>query len=124
MSWTGEKAEDPLTFDMYLDDRDEASGSLYEDDGISVRYKSGLFRRTAVNARRGANGLEVELQHAGGDYRVAPRQIIFSIRSKDRVAHACSVDGASGGCELMQKPEGGLQVRIRDNGENHRIVIQ
>jgi len=124
MNWTGEKPVDPLTFDVYPDDKDEASGSLYEDDGTTVAYKSGAFRRTSVTARAAVSGFEIDLQRAGGDYKISPREMVFTVRSKLKVAHACSVDGASTGCQLMQRPEGGVQVRIRDDGENHRIVIQ
>ena len=48
MSWVGEKALDPLTFEIYPDERGQARGVLYEDDGTSPAYLTGAVRRTEI----------------------------------------------------------------------------
>ncbi|HKR01067.1 MAG TPA: glycoside hydrolase family 31 protein, partial [Pyrinomonadaceae bacterium] len=46
MNYVGEKPKDPVTFYIHPDDAGRAVTTLYEDDGTSPAYKSGVYRRT------------------------------------------------------------------------------
>src|SRR6185369_17111001 len=66
LNYVGEKPVDPITFNIYPDDAGSASGSLYEDDGLSPAYKSGAFRRTRLAVRRGPGGFTVSIAPVEG----------------------------------------------------------
>src|ERR1044071_6394379 len=53
MNYVGEKPADPITVKIYPDESRSASGTLYEDDGLSPAYKTGAFLRTTFTSRRG-----------------------------------------------------------------------
>src|SRR6185503_9839205 len=49
MKYTGEKPQDPISFHISPAASGSASGTLYEDDGVSPGYKQGAFRRTIAS---------------------------------------------------------------------------
>lgn len=49
MQYTGEKAWDPITLDVYPAGGAKNQATLYEDDGISNAYTSGAFRKTKIS---------------------------------------------------------------------------
>jgi alpha-glucosidase len=67
MQHTGERPLDPLTLYINLNENGRAAGSLYEDDGESMDYTQGAFRRTRLIAERRGSGVHVEeaLEHRG-----------------------------------------------------------
>lgn len=84
LNYVGEKPGSPITFNIYPDDSGAASGSLYEDDGLTPAYKSGAFRRTAVSARRGPRGFVVSVGTPEGTYDPGPRKFDFVVKSAER----------------------------------------
>jgi alpha-glucosidase len=84
LNYVGEKPVDPITFNIYPDDKGSASAQLYEDDGISPSYKTGEFRRTAVTARRGHRGTTVSIGAAEGTYNPGARKFEFVLKSDGR----------------------------------------
>ena len=76
LNYVGEKPVDPITFNIYPDDAGTASTILYEDDGISPAYKSGNFRRTKIEFRRG----KTETKTVEGTYNPSPRKFNFVVK--------------------------------------------
>ena len=79
LKYVGEKPVDPITFNIYPDDKGSASTELYEDDGISPAYKTGAFRRTAVSVRPRSRGFLVSVGAAEGTYNPGPRKFKFVV---------------------------------------------
>ena len=81
LNYVGEKANDPLTFNIYPDDKGSASVTLYEDDGLSPAYKQDGFRRTTVSVSRVLGGYAVNIGAPNGRYNPGPRKFNFQIKS-------------------------------------------
>ena len=84
MKYVGEKTPDPITFAVYPDEKDSASTTLYEDDGISPAYLNGTFSRTSMVVRRAANSYLVNLKARQGNYNPGSRSFVFVIKSAIR----------------------------------------
>ncbi|HEY6802447.1 MAG TPA: glycoside hydrolase family 31 protein [Pyrinomonadaceae bacterium] len=87
MSYVGEKRSDPISFNVYPDDRGVAAGSLYEDDGITPSYKTGAFRRTKIDVTRKGTGYLVNFGDSEGTYELGPRKfrLVFPGRNKELI---------------------------------------
>ncbi len=81
-NYVGEKPDDPITFNIYPDDRGVAAGVLYEDDGTSPAYKRGMFLRTRVSARRDGRGFEVSVEGREGQYNPGARKLNFVLKGQ------------------------------------------
>ncbi len=81
MNYIGEKPWDPITFNIYPDDKGSASMTLYEDDGVSNAYRQGAFRRTTVNVRRLGAGYVVTKSAPQGIYQPGSRRLSFIVKS-------------------------------------------
>lgn len=81
LSYVSQKPMDPITFNIYPDDKGSASVTLYEDDGASPAYKQGAFRRTNVIARRVAGRYSVSVGTPEGSHNPGPRKFSFLIKS-------------------------------------------
>jgi alpha-glucosidase len=86
LNYVGEKPADPITFSVYPDEAGLASGTLYEDDGLSPAYKAGAFRRTSLTARRGPNGFAVSIGAPEGSYDPGPRKLEFVVKPSGRIS--------------------------------------
>jgi alpha-glucosidase len=91
MNYVGEKPLDPVSFSVYPDDKGSAATTLYEDDGTSPAYKNGVFRRTAINAKRLAGGYMVTIEAPEGRYNPGRRQLSFVIQSGSQAGKAVTV---------------------------------
>jgi alpha-glucosidase len=78
-NYVGEQPGDPITFNIYPDDKGLASGKLYEDDGNSPAYKQGMFRRTSVSARPDGRGFVVSVGATEGQYNPGQRKLNFVV---------------------------------------------
>jgi alpha-glucosidase len=85
-NYVGEQPSDPITFVIYPNDKDLASGELYEDDGNSPAYKRGLFRRTRVSARREGREFVVSIDETEGQYKPGPRKLNFTVAGSTAAA--------------------------------------
>ena len=81
MNYVGEKPFDPVTFNIYPDEKNSASTTLYEDDGLTPSYKQDGFRRTTVNADRTPRGFTVTIAAPQGRYNPGSRKLSFVIKS-------------------------------------------
>jgi alpha-glucosidase len=81
-NYVGEKPGDPITFNVYPDDKGVASGELYEDDGASPAYKQGMFLRTRVSARRARGGFAVSVEGTEGQYNPGARKLNFVLKGQ------------------------------------------
>jgi alpha-glucosidase len=80
MNYTGEKPQDPITFNIYPDEKGSASVTLYEDDGASPAYKQGVYRRTTVDVKRVAGSYSANIAAPEGSYSPGPRKFSFVIK--------------------------------------------
>jgi hypothetical protein len=71
---------DPITFNIYPDDKGAAAGTLYEDDGVSPAYKQDGFRRTIMNVSRVTGVYSVNIGAPVGSYNPGPRRFSFVIK--------------------------------------------
>jgi alpha-glucosidase (family GH31 glycosyl hydrolase) len=85
-NYVGEKPGEPITFNIYPDEKEQATGRLYEDDGLSPAYKRGIFRRTTVNARRDGRGFVVTVEKAEGQYNPGSRKLEFVLKGSGSTA--------------------------------------
>ena len=97
MQYTGEKAWDPITLDVYPGA--SAETTLYEDDGISNAYQSGAFRKTKIAiTNEDPNKLIVTINPAAGTFEGASDTRAWNFRVHlPAGAHAgtCELDGQS-----------------------------
>jgi alpha-glucosidase (family GH31 glycosyl hydrolase) len=91
MNYTGEKAQDPITFNIYPDEKGSASVTLYEDDGASPAYKQGGFRRTTVDVKRVAAAYSVNIAAPEGSYNPGSRKFSFLIKAGGQTRNAVTV---------------------------------
>ena len=81
MNYVGEKPFDPITFAIYPDEKGSAATMLYEDDGLSPAYQTGVFRRTHIEVRRGPTGYRLSIRAPVGNYNPGSRKFSFLIKS-------------------------------------------
>jgi len=86
LNYVGERTQEPITFNIYPNEKGEATGTLYEDDGLSPAYKSGAFRRTKLNVRRASRGFVVSVGAAEGAYNPGARKFNFAVKSSPRIS--------------------------------------
>src|SRR4030095_5027891 len=92
MNYTGEKPLDPVTFNIYPDDKGSASATLYEDDGASPAYKQAGFRRTNINVKRVGLGYVVSTSAPQGSYNPGTRKFTFVVKSTGRTLRNVTTD--------------------------------
>lgn len=81
MNYVGEKPVDPITYNIYLDEKGSASMTLYEDDGVSPAYKQDGFRRATVSIKREGNGHVMTVGAPSGNYNPGRHTLGFIIKS-------------------------------------------
>ena len=81
MKYVGEKPADPISFAVYPDEKGLASATLYEDDGASLAYEHGTFRRTIVSVKRAGKGYFASIDVPVAQYSPGARKFSFVIKS-------------------------------------------
>jgi alpha-glucosidase len=81
-NYVGEHPGDPITFNIYPDQNGDAEGYLYEDDGTSPAYKTGIVRRTTVNTSRQAGVFVVNVDVIDGRYNPGTRKLNFVVKGQ------------------------------------------
>jgi len=82
MDFIGQKPWNPLTLDVYPENAKTNSTSIYEDDGETIAYQAGKFRKTAISAamneQRGK--MLIEIGAANGNFHGALSQRRWILR--------------------------------------------
>jgi len=135
---TGEMAGQPLHVSVYP--APTSSATLYEDDGATLKYRSGGFaKRTFTQTRsttpqgRDQNGT-IQIAGAEGSYRPAARSLVLSIRWTGEAGQV-SAGGTAlervTAAELEKRPagwtatdEGFIIVKVADRFDGLTITIQ
>lgn len=94
MNYIGEKPWDHLTAEVFSGGS-EVSRTLYEDDGASVSYKDGQFRKTVVSMNPSGNGMHLEITPTGS-YTGMVAQRAWTVRvhlAKGQKVSGVTVDG-------------------------------
>ncbi|HVU31964.1 MAG TPA: glycoside hydrolase family 31 protein [Opitutaceae bacterium] len=128
MNYVGEKPWDPIRFDVYPDDGGAAAGSLYEDDGISPAYLSGVFRRTTVRLQKTPAGAGLSVAVPEHKYATPARTFEFVVHQAP-VPRAVTVDGhplaaiaaTANGPGWWHDSSDGLHLRISDDNQAHDL---
>jgi alpha-glucosidase len=81
MNYVGEKPDDPITFNIYPDEKGTASVTLYEDDGLTPAYKTGAYRRTKINVESRAGTYVVQVETPEGTYNSGARKFNYVVKS-------------------------------------------
>jgi alpha-glucosidase len=79
MNYTGEKEVDVLTLDIYAGN--DIRYSLYEDDGISNKYKEGIYSITGFELQNTVKGLKVSIIPEVKNYIPGRSKYAFRIHS-------------------------------------------
>ncbi len=87
----GEKPVDPITFNVYPDEKGSASVTLYEDDGMSPRYKQDGWRRTSISVAQIAGGYSATINTPEGRYDPGKRKFNFVIKSDKRTPNVATM---------------------------------
>lgn len=131
MNYTGEKPWSPLRFDVYPDEQGNATGSLYEDDGVSPAYLRGESRRTVVNCKRDGNATVVSFAAPAGNYRTAARNYEVTLHAQPTGTNVF-VDGqalpeissTSTAPGWLRRDAQTVIVRLADDGHAHEVQIR
>lgn len=131
MNHVGEKPWNPLRFDVYPDATGAASGSLYEDDGLSPAYRTGAFRRTALRLATTATGSVLTLDAPVGPYQPSARNFECLLHSVPRFTRA-TLDGrplteispTAVTTGWFRDPTGTVTLRLADDGRAHTFELR
>src|SRR5262249_25156560 len=80
MRYVAEKPMDAITFAVYPDQYRSASGTLYEDDGLSPAFRRGVLRRTSVTMKEVGAANTVNISAPTGSYNPGARNFRFVIK--------------------------------------------
>jgi alpha-glucosidase len=114
LQFVGEKPQDPITLACYLGPaaRATAEGMLYEDDGATLAYTRGTWRRTRFTARRGERGVTFVAEQPAGAYDAQPHEWVIELHlphsgrldgQRPHIAEARRADAAIEGHEALAR---------------------
>jgi alpha-glucosidase (family GH31 glycosyl hydrolase) len=121
MKHTGEIPVPPVTFKIYPDENGAASGVLYEDDGETTGYASGIYRRTRVKVTGGAGAIRIETACEGS---YAPAGALWSFEIEARKVSAAELDGRPLPAGALKREDGRAAVTIAADGRPHVLVLR
>jgi alpha-glucosidase len=130
MSYVGEKPFAPITFYIHPDEKGQAATTLYEDDGTSPAYKSGVYRRMSVSVSSSSKGLEINVNPPEGSYQPGARKLLFvapfagTVKEVTLDGKRLSAGGIGGTSVGYHTGKGGVGIAIEDDGKIHKIVVR
>lgn len=133
MNHVGEKPWDPLRLDVYPDAHGAATGSLYEDDGLTPAYQQGAFRRTTLRFSQTDETAQLTVSAPTGVFATPARQfevILHVALPAGTIAldgHALptlSAPATSGGSGWWSDARGTVHVRFTDDSQPHTLTLR
>jgi alpha-glucosidase len=132
MNYVTEKTWSPIRFDVYPDEHGNASGSLYEDDGLTPDYEKGVCRRTTLSLSRTTDGDQLTIAAPEGNYRPASRNFEIIVHGGNVAPHALVLDhhpleivsATTGDTGWWRDDAGGIHVRIQDDSSLHTLLLR
>jgi hypothetical protein len=130
MNHVGEKPWNPLRFDVYPDAQGAATGSLYEDDGVSPAYRKGVFRRTTVHYTSEASRVLLTLDAPAGSHQPPPRNFEFILHDATTIT-VVQLDGrplakiisSASAVGWFCDASGAVVLRLSDDGRAHTFEL-
>jgi alpha-glucosidase len=105
MQYTGEKPLDPIELLVALDDKGNATGTLYEDDGDGFGHLRGDYLLTTYTAKLvAANALKIDIASKEGNRARFQRQIRVRVLKDGKFWTAAGTDGQSITMNLERLP--------------------
>jgi alpha-glucosidase len=130
MNYVGEKKIDPLRFEIFPDEDGRATGSIYEDDGASMAFERGDWRRTEVSYSEPGGTRRIDVSAPQGTYRPESRFFEFVLPAQT-AAHTVMLDGRT--LRSIEPAANGpgwfglggiLTIRIEDDGRARQIRVE
>ncbi len=128
---TGETPAEPLILDAWLYGQGE--GTLYEDDGVSLAFERGEYRRTRFTCRKAADHVAFVVHAPEGSYVPPPRRPMLRLHGlEDAVAYVAIGQGAGlDGLDAEQtqrladalKDLSGNRMRVRAGGTETTLQV-
>ncbi|MDR0938546.1 MAG: DUF4968 domain-containing protein [Mediterranea sp.] len=125
MNYTDERSAYPVTFEIFpATEGDEATFTLYEDQGTDLGYLRDEFLRTPVGCLTTAKGYTLTIGARQGQGYTPPsaRDFIFRLYT-DRKPKTILVDGVKVKRPKQAEP-GVLQLTLPDDGQPHTVSIE
>ncbi|MBK9991619.1 MAG: glycoside hydrolase family 31 protein [Verrucomicrobia bacterium] len=130
MNHVHEKPWSPVRFDIYPDASGYAAGSLYEDDGLTMRYQQGAFRRTSVHFSADTRLLRLTIDAPIGSYQPSPRNLELVLHGTRTVTRV-QLDGQTlqiitssvSTVGWFRDASGLLTLRLPDDGRAHTFEL-
>jgi alpha-glucosidase len=110
---TNQESLRPLTLFVCLDEKGEASGTLYEDQGNGFEYQKGNYALTRYHAKREGENVIVTKTERQGTYPIVDRKIKVEVISTEGVFKGEGQESKGvriGVCPLFNSPAS-LSVR-------------
>ena len=79
MQNTGEAIHESLTLLVCLDEKGEAEGTVYEDEGDGYGYLSGEYRLTHYRAKREDDDVKIEVVSTEGNWTKDERKVTAEV---------------------------------------------
>lgn len=90
VNYTDEKPLDPLTLNIYP--FGNSSFTLYEDDGKTMDYKSGVFAQTCITVNQSKNIINISIGKNIGSYEIENRGYKLIINCIDKLPVSVKID--------------------------------
>lgn len=80
MQYTSEKPWNPITCEVFVPKKGKAESELYEDDGKTIAYQKGEFRKTSFKLDRNGKNISFTIGKAIGDFKGSTKLKIWFVR--------------------------------------------
>jgi len=131
MNHVGEKPWNPLRFDIYPDAQGAASGSLYEDDGVSPAYRTGVSRRTLIRYTTEAGTAQLKLDAPVGSHQPPARNLEFILHASPSTTTVqldgrpfAAIEPTATSSGWFRTALGTLTLRLSDDGAAHVFQLR
>jgi alpha-glucosidase (family GH31 glycosyl hydrolase) len=95
MQWVDQVPADPLTLDVYPSGNN--SYTLYEDDGITEQYKTGVFSTTQLSCNQSGSSITITVGATAGTYdgQPASRTYLTKVNGQAAAPTSLAIAGAT-----------------------------